>query len=266
MAKNKEVEKDYMSIGEVAKKMNVTVRTLQYYDREGVLSPTSLSDGGRRLYNDKDIVKLHQILSLKSLGFSLKAIKTKLMKIDTTKDVISALTQQSQLIQSQIQSLTRVFNDIEMLKREVMQMQEVDFEKYADIIVNLQMRNEDYWVIKYFDDSTLDYLHSHFDKDSGMNMLNTISSIFDKAATFYNNNVSPDSEEGISLAEEFWEMLMNFTGGDMSMLPKLMKINENTAGNEKWQAKQVIINAFLEPALGCYFERMGHSPFEVKSE
>lgn len=266
MAKKKEVEKDYMSIGEVAKKMNVTVRTLQYYDREGVLSPTSLSDGGRRLYNDKDIVKLHQILSLKSLGFSLKAIKTKLMKIDTTKDVIAALTQQSQLIQSQIQSLTRVFNDIEMLKREVMQMQKVDFEKYADIIVNLQMRNEDYWVIKYFDDSTLDYLHSHFDKDSGMNMLKTISSIFDKAAVFYNNNVSPDSEEGISLAEEFWEMLMNFTGGDMSMLPKLMKINENTAGNEKWQAKQVIINAFLEPALGCYFERMGHFPFEVKSE
>ena len=56
--------------------MDVTVRTLQYYDREGVLSPSAESAGGRRLYTDKDLVRLHQILSLKSLGFSLDDIKT----------------------------------------------------------------------------------------------------------------------------------------------------------------------------------------------
>ena len=31
-------------------------------------------------------------------------------------------------------------------------MQTVDFKKYADIIVNLQMKNEFYWLIKHFDD------------------------------------------------------------------------------------------------------------------
>ena len=47
----------YMTVGEVAKKMGVTVRTLQYYDREGLLSPSAESEGGRRLYADKDVIK-----------------------------------------------------------------------------------------------------------------------------------------------------------------------------------------------------------------
>ena len=46
-------------------------------------------------------------------------------------------------------------------------MQSVDFKKYADIIVNLKMKNDYYWLIKHFDDQTLDHIRSHFDKDSG---------------------------------------------------------------------------------------------------
>ena len=76
MEKSKAIPQGYMTVGEVAKKMGVTVRTLQYYDREGLFSPSAESEGGRRLYTDKDVVKLHQILSLKHLGFSLSDIKT----------------------------------------------------------------------------------------------------------------------------------------------------------------------------------------------
>ena len=61
MEKHKAIPHGYMTVGEVAKKMDVTVRTLQHYDREGLLSPSAISEGGRRLYTDKDIVKLHQI-------------------------------------------------------------------------------------------------------------------------------------------------------------------------------------------------------------
>ena len=56
--KYRAIPQGYMTVGEVAKKMDVTVRTLQHYDKEGLLSPSAVSDGGRRLYTDKDIVKL----------------------------------------------------------------------------------------------------------------------------------------------------------------------------------------------------------------
>ena len=45
------------------KKMGVTVRTLQYYDKEGLFSPLAESESGRGLYTDKALITLHQILS-----------------------------------------------------------------------------------------------------------------------------------------------------------------------------------------------------------
>lgn len=71
MAKHRAIPLGFMTVGEVAKKIGVTVRTLQYYDKEDLLSPSAESEGGRRLYTDKDLVILHQIISLKSLGLGL---------------------------------------------------------------------------------------------------------------------------------------------------------------------------------------------------
>ena len=95
-----------MTVGEVAKKMKVTVRTLQHYDKEGLLAPSAFSEGGRRLYTDKDLVRLHQILALKQLGFSLEAIKSKLSPLDTPDEVAEALEQQASAIREKISDLT----------------------------------------------------------------------------------------------------------------------------------------------------------------
>ena len=95
MAKYRAIPQGFMTVGEVAKKMGVTVRTLQYYDKEGLLSPTAESEGGRRLYTDKDLITLHQIISLKSLGFSLIDIKERLISLETPVNVANALTEQA---------------------------------------------------------------------------------------------------------------------------------------------------------------------------
>lgn len=158
------IPEGYMTVGKAAKKMGVTVRTLQYYDREGLLHPSAESDGGRRLYNDKDLVLLHQIISMKSLGFSLTDIKERLISLKTPDDVANALTEQADAIRINIKQLKDSLAAIEQLKTEVLQMQTVNFKKYADIIVNLQMKNESYSLIKRFDDDTLDYIRSRFDK------------------------------------------------------------------------------------------------------
>ena len=44
--------------GEMAKACGVTVRTVQEYDTRGILTPSALSEGGRRLYDDGDLQKL----------------------------------------------------------------------------------------------------------------------------------------------------------------------------------------------------------------
>jgi len=101
-----------------------------------LLSPSAASEGGRRLYTDKDLITLHQIISLKSLGFSLDDIKQRLISLETPTDVANALTEQADDIRRKIEQLTASLTAIEQLKAEVLQMQTVNFKKYADIIVS----------------------------------------------------------------------------------------------------------------------------------
>ena len=260
MARYKAIPQGYMTVGEVAKKMGVTARALQYYDREGLFSPSCISEGGRRLYSDKDIVKLHQILTFKSLGFSFDEIKNRLTSIDTPQKAIIALTEQSNSIQTQINTLTQSLQAIELLKNEIEQMQTVDFSKYADIIVNLQMENKYYGLIKYFDDNMLDYCHKKFDKDTGVAFINKFNLIVGKIEKCIENGIAPESEQGQIIAKEFWQLITEFTGGDMSILSQLMNFGNAQADNDM----QNILNAFIEPALCFYFENLGINPFEAK--
>ena len=60
--------------GELAKLCGVTVRTVQYYDTRGILTPSALSEGGRRLYSDGDLRRMKVICFLRELGLPLDAI------------------------------------------------------------------------------------------------------------------------------------------------------------------------------------------------
>jgi DNA-binding transcriptional MerR regulator len=262
MEKNRAIPEGYMTVGEVAKKMGVTVRTLQYYDKEGLLSPSSESEGGRRLYTDKDVIKLHQILSLKHLAFSLDDIKNRLTSLDTPADVAGALTEHAAAIREKMETLSESLKAIEALKAEVLQMQSVDFKKYADIIVNLQMKNEFYWLIKHFDDKTLDHIRGRFDKDSGSAMMETFKRLHDEAIRLQKDGVPPESEKGQDLAKAFWDMVMEFTGGDIRILSKLIEIENINGPDNEWKQKLAFANAFIEPALEAYFTKLELNPFE----
>ncbi len=262
MAKYRAIPDGYMTVGEVAKKMGTTVRTLQYYDKEGLLSPSAESEGGRRLYTDKDLVTLHQILSLKSLGFSLDDIKCRLISLETPTDVATALTEQADSIREKIEQLTDSLTAIEQLKTEVLQMRTVNFKKYADIIVNLQIKNDSYYLIKRFDDDTLDHIRNQFDRESGLDFMDRFNCLSDEIVQLQKENVLPESEKCQQVVKEYWGLIMEFTNGDMSMLPKLMEIgNIDTATNE-WEERQKIVNDYLEPALQVYFSKLGVNPFE----
>ena len=264
MAKYRAIPDGYMTVGEVAKKMGTTVRTLQYYDKEGLLSPSAESEGGRRLYTDKDLVTLHQILSLKSLGFSLDDIKSRLISLETPTDVATALTEQADSIREKIEQLTDSLTAIEQLKTEVLQMRTVNFKKYADIIVNLQIKNDSYYLIKRFDDDTLDHIRNQFDRESGLDFMDRFNCLSDEIVQLQKENVLPESEKCQQVVKEYWGLIMEFTNGDMSMLPKLMEIGNIDTATNAWEERQKIVNDYLEPALQVYFSKLGVNPFEVE--
>ena len=235
---------------------------MQYYDKEGLLSPSAESEGGRRLYTDKDLVILHQIISLKSLGFSLDDIKHRLISLETPTDVATALTEQADSIREKIEQLTASLTAIEQLKEEVLQMQTVNFKKYADIIVNLQMKNDSYYLIKRFDDDTLDHIRNRFDKESGLNFIDRFNRLSDEIIELQKASVSPGSEKCQRVVKEYWGLIVEFTNGDMRMLPKLMEVGNIDTATNAWEERQKMVNNYLEPALQIYFSRLGENPFE----
>lgn len=79
--------------GEAAKRCGVSVRTIQYYDTRGVVSPSQLTEGGRRLYSEENLRALQTVCFLRSLGLGLEAI-CQLMGDDNAQEVVSLLLEQ----------------------------------------------------------------------------------------------------------------------------------------------------------------------------
>lgn len=70
------------SIGKVAKELNLTVRTLRYYNEIDLLTPSRIADSGYRYYSKEDILILQRVIALKKLGFQLEQIKSILNEND----------------------------------------------------------------------------------------------------------------------------------------------------------------------------------------
>ena len=67
--------KKALIVNEVAKLTGVTVRTLHYYDKIGLLSPSKMTPAGYRLYDEDALARLQSILLFRELQFPLKEIK-----------------------------------------------------------------------------------------------------------------------------------------------------------------------------------------------
>jgi DNA-binding transcriptional MerR regulator len=77
------------SVKQLAKLAGVSVRTLHLYDQKGLLKPQTRTTAGYRLYGEKELLRLQQILFYKELDFPLKEIKTILS--DPFFDLLNAL-------------------------------------------------------------------------------------------------------------------------------------------------------------------------------
>ncbi len=88
--------------GELAKECGITVRTVQFYDQKGILVPSSLTEGGRRLYSEEDLKMMKIICFLRDMGLSLDTIGQLLKEEDPGSVISVLLEQQEQLLQEEI--------------------------------------------------------------------------------------------------------------------------------------------------------------------
>jgi DNA-binding transcriptional MerR regulator len=105
--------------GEMAKLCNVSVRTVQFYDTKGILHPSDLTEGGRRLYNDDDLTKLRLICTLKAIGLSLDSIKGILESESSGKVLSLLLDEQTKQLDDEIKERQKQLEAIKIIKESV---------------------------------------------------------------------------------------------------------------------------------------------------
>lgn len=124
----------YYTSGQFAKKANVSIRTVRYYDKQGLLKPSGMSEGGYRLYTDSDFAKLQKILSLKYLGFSLDEIRSITINDNDNDYVEGSLRLQMNLIRKRIEHLKLVEQTLTETSKLVTENQSVDWNKILHLI------------------------------------------------------------------------------------------------------------------------------------
>lgn len=119
--------------GEIAKLCNVSVRTVQYYDTRGILIPSELSEGGRRLYSDEDLSRMKIICFLRDLDFSINDIG-KLLSEEHPEKVVSVLvSEQEKMISSEIKEKSERLEKLHNLQSEIKKVENFSIESIGDI-------------------------------------------------------------------------------------------------------------------------------------
>lgn len=100
-----------LTIGEMAKQVNIAPSTLRYYDKEGLLPCLERSNGNIRLFSENDLERLNLIECLKQTGMSIKDIKTFMdwcMEGDSTIDKrLELIAHQRQTMLDQIEEMKK---------------------------------------------------------------------------------------------------------------------------------------------------------------
>ncbi|MEZ4669746.1 MAG: MerR family transcriptional regulator [Anaerolineae bacterium] len=146
----------HFRIGEFASQAGVTLRTLRYYDRIGLLRPTARSETQQRLYTEPDYARLQQILTLKLLGLTLHEIKEVLASDWGGMEEI--LARQQHVLQSKVQHLLALIESIQQAREMLRESPQLDIEQFINIIKVVNMNMQSDWLSHFVSQEQQDQL------------------------------------------------------------------------------------------------------------
>lgn len=132
----------HYTTGEIAKLCGVTVRTVQYYDTRGILVPSQLSEGGRRLYSEDDVRKLQIICFLRELDLPISTIGDLFAESEPGLVISEILHQRSEALRAEIDERTAQLEKVTDLAREVKTVERFSVESIGDIAYKMENKKK----------------------------------------------------------------------------------------------------------------------------
>ncbi|RDW15829.1 MerR family transcriptional regulator [Oceanobacillus arenosus] len=212
------------TIGKLSKKTGVTVRTLDYYDEIGLIKPSSKTDGGHRLYNDEDVMRLERILALKYMGFTLEQIKEILKGATTT--WYESIQQQLELVKREQKRLSMLEKALLGVSHSLEFEREVNWSLIFGITQLFQQDQEDLFQ-QYDDYLNEEEINKIIDMDAQMTEEDIKEWLKVIGDIKHNLDIDPVSEKAVQLAESWLSQVEKMFGNDEALLEDMREALQN---------------------------------------
>lgn len=220
-------------VREFAKLAGVTVRALHHYDRLGLLTPSRRTGSSYRLYTERDLARLEEIVVLKFLGIPLKEIRPLLEKQSGLAD---ALRRQQRVLGEKRRQLEQAMTTIAAAERSVRSDTGPDWTLFRHVIQEIEMQNETDWTNKYYSPEAkakIEQRKPMWSPEMQEEVTRKWNALFaDIEASLHEDPASPKAQ---ALAARWRELVAGFTGGD----PEIQKgLNKLWQDQQNWPSPQ----------------------------
>jgi len=202
-----------LKIGELAKRIGVTVRTLHHYDAIGLVKPSARSDAGYRLYNRNDIARLHRIQALRGLGLSLA--ETDALLAGEGADLHAVIRQQVTGLERQISEMADLRDRLQSLEIQLEGEDEPDIDDWLSTLRLMTTHR------KYFTQDELDSLFGRKTDSSGEAWREMIAAV----RCLMDRGVSAQSQEAQELSAQWLALQMETMTDDPRLFIKLSEMH-----------------------------------------
>jgi DNA-binding transcriptional MerR regulator len=127
-----------MKIGQLADRVGVSVETVRYYERRGLLEPPMRSDAGYRQYDQADVARLEFLLRAKELGFTLAEIHDLFATADSPASHAASTDDIAAAVRSKLESVEAQMHELAATRCRLRQL--IDLCDHGDGAACLQLR------------------------------------------------------------------------------------------------------------------------------
>jgi len=118
------MDEEYTSIGDLAKDLEMSQRTIRYYEEIGLLNSIKRVEGGRRIYTEADLRRLKLIKRLKIMGMTLTEMQELEAMWTYEKSSDKVLKRLLELLGNHIKRLDDRIADLDILRNEITEYQD----------------------------------------------------------------------------------------------------------------------------------------------
>lgn len=121
---------EYISIGNLARSIGITTRTLRYYEEMGIMNPPWRLEGSSRVYSEEDVRKLKFILKLKELGLSIREMQELDAVYAEAKETDKVIPRLVEMLDNHIDTLDEKMAKLSSLRKEIVEYRKRMIERF----------------------------------------------------------------------------------------------------------------------------------------